>query len=77
MSAKSKLRKIENTTRAIERKKRADKKIVLFLEAHARGMVLCKDGVERAFDEWAKIRGIAGMLKEKIHEEENNQSLTR
>jgi hypothetical protein len=35
-----------------------------FAEAHSRGMVLCKDGIERQFDQW--LQTLAPGLAEQI-----------
>ncbi len=74
MASRIAVRKIERMAREVENKSRVDRNIARFMEAHSRGMVLCKEGVERSFWEWAKMRGIDKMLRKIKQDESENFS---
>ncbi len=64
MALRSKVNRLEEKARANRQAKNYESFFTRFLDANNREMVLCKDGKERQFEEWSKMRGIDQHLAE-------------
>ena len=58
MKSKFKINKLESKAKSLVENTHRGNLLNRFLDAHSRNMVLCKDGVERTFEDWAKRQGI-------------------
>ncbi len=57
MKLSSKIERIEKKAHLTKQEKSRSTLIKRFLDARKRGLVLCKDGVERTVSEWAEMVG--------------------
>lgn len=64
MTLRNKVNRLENKVRLDIKAKNKASFFERFVNAHGRGMVLCNDGKDRPFGEWAKLRGIDQHLAE-------------
>jgi len=58
MKLSSKIQRIEKKVHLTKEEKSRSSFMKRFLDARRRGLVLCKDGVERTVSEWAELAGI-------------------
>ncbi|NLG97110.1 MAG: hypothetical protein GX491_07095 [Chloroflexi bacterium] len=63
MKSKFKVNKLESKAKSLVENKHRVNLLNRFLDAHSRNMVLCKDGVERSFEDWAKRQGVYDKLE--------------
>ena len=58
MKLSSKIQRLEKKAHLTKEEKSKSNYMKRFLDARNRGLVLCKDGVERTVSEWAELAGI-------------------